>query len=193
MTITYCIGKSLYVNITNRCSNDCKFCIRGYGDSVGGAESLWLEREPSREEILADIKNHDLTGYDEIVFCGYGEPCERLDDLLWVCKELKKSNAPIIRVNTNGHASLLAGYAAAPLFESLVDKISISLNAASAGEYDELCKPIFGEQAYEGVIDFATSVKKYVPDVTLSIVGGTTNQQACQVIAEKLGFPLRVR
>ena len=193
MTITYCVGDGLYINITNRCSNDCSFCIRKLGDSVGSADSLWLGREPSREEILSAIQKNNLTEYSEIVFCGYGEPTERLDDLLWLCTQLKESHCPPIRVNTNGHASLIAGYDTAPLFAGLVDIMSISLNAAGADEYDQLCKPVFGETTYHGLLDFIKRVKKHVPVVVLSIVGGTTDTEACRKVAGELGLSLRVR
>jgi len=193
MTITYRIGNGLYINITNRCTNDCTFCIRLSGDSVGDADSLWLEREPSREEILSDIKSRNLDDYSEIVFCGYGEPTERLDDLLWICGQLKKIGCPPIRVNTNGHASLIAGYDVTPKFAGLVDKLSVSLNAADADEYNELCKPVFGLGAYQGVLDFAVKAKDYVSGVVLSVVEGTTDIEACRKVADEMDLPLRVR
>jgi len=193
MAITYRYGTSLYINMTNRCHNECEFCIRKQSDSVGDADSLWLDREPDREEMLDDIRKHDLAKYDEIVFCGYGEPTERLDDMLWLCTQLKKTSAPIIRVNTNGQSSLIAGYDTAPLFSALVDKLSISLNAAGADEYNELCKPTFGVETYQGILGFAKRAKEYVPDVVLSIVGGTTDADACGEIAREMGLPLRVR
>ena len=193
MTITYSIGDSLYVNVTNCCLNDCEFCIRRLSDTVGGSGSLWLEREPSREEIFADILGRSMSKYSEIVFCGYGEPTQRLDDLLWVCAELKKTGAPPIRVNTNGQASLCAGYDTAPSFLGLVDVISISLNAPDADEYNKLCKPGYGEKTYEAILDFAKKVKEYVPEVILSVVGGTTDVDACRKIADEMGLPLRIR
>lgn len=194
MTITYRVGGGLYVNMTNRCTNDCSFCIRKIGDSVGDAGSLWLDREPDRGEILDDILRRGPAGYGEIVFCGFGEPTQRLDDLLWICGQLKQTDpAPYIRVNTNGHASLIAGRDTAPEFFGLVDKLSISLNAASAEEYDLLCRPVFGPDAYRGLLDFAAKVKAYVPEVTLSIVGGATDTEACRAIAAGMGLQFRVR
>lgn len=193
MTITYCVGNGLYVNMTNRCSNRCEFCERERCDSVGDADSLWLEREPSREEILDNLQKRDLTGYSEVVFCGFGEPTERLDDLLWLCAQLKKAVCPPIRVNTNGHASLIAGYDTAPIFAGLVDRLSISLNAAGADEYNSLCKPVFGRKAYQGLLDFAKGAKEYVPDVVLSVVEGTTDVEACRRVAAQAGLPLKVR
>jgi TatD family-associated radical SAM protein len=193
MTITYCVGDGLYVNMTNRCSNRCEFCERELRDSVGDAESLWLDREPSREEILSNMQKRVLTKYSEVVFCGFGEPTERLDDLLWLCAQLKKTVCPPIRVNTNGHASLIAGYDTAPMFAGLVDKLSISLNASGADEYNILCKPVFGLKAYQSLLDFAKRAKEYVPDVVFSVVEGTTDVEACRRVAEQTGLSLKVR
>ena len=193
MTITYCVGDGLYINITNRCTNDCEFCIRKSSSSYGDADSLWLEREPSRDEILSDIKNRNLSSFSEIVFCGFGEPTERLEDLLWLCEQIKQFCSLPIRVNTNGHASLIAGYDTAPLFANLVDRMNISLNAFDAEEYFRLCKPVFGEDTYLEMLDFAKRVKNYVPDVVLSIVAGTTDSELCQKIADEVGLPLRIR
>jgi TatD family-associated radical SAM protein len=113
--------------------------------------------------------------------------------MLWICSQLKKTGAPNIRVNTNGHASLIAGYDTVPMFANLVDTLSISLNAAGADEYCRLCKPVFGPDAYQGMLDFAKRAKEYVPDVILSVVGGTTDTEACRKVAEGMGLPLRVR
>ena len=157
MNITYRVGNGLYINMTNRCTNDCIFCIRKLCDSVGDAVSLWLDSEPSREEVLNDVLKHDLSEFEEIVFCGFGEPTERLDDLLWICKKIKQVKNIPIRVNTNGHANLIAGYDTTGLFRGLVDKINISLNAADAREYNELSKPVFGIDAYQGMLDFIIS------------------------------------
>ena len=193
MTITYRVGSGLYINMTNRCTNRCEFCIRNFSNSVGDTDSLWLEREPSRDEMQNDLLRHSMADYSEVVFCGYGEPAERLDDLLWLCGRLKQMGCPPIRVNTNGHASIIAGYDTAPRFAGLVDRLSISLNAAGADEYFALCNPVFGIEAYQEVIEFAKKVKNYVPDVVLSIVGGTTDTEACRAVAKAMGLPLRIR
>ena len=193
MTITYRVGSGLYINMTNRCTNDCEFCIRKYSDSVGTADNLWLDVEPSSEEVLEDILKHNFSEYEELVFCGYGEPTARLDELIWLCAELKKICPLPIRVNTNGHANLIAGYDTTPLFTNLVDRMSISLNAPNMDEYNRICNPAFKNTGYHGVLTFAESVKNYVPDVVLSVVGGTTDEERCRQVAEKMGLPLRVR
>jgi len=143
--------------------------------------------------VLEDILKLDLTEYEEIVFCGYGEPTVRLDDLIWICAQLKKVCSLPIRVNTNGHASLIAGYDTTPLFKNLVDRVSISLNAPDEDEYNRICKPVFEKYAYQSVLSFAESVKSYVPEVVLSVMGGTTDIERCRLIAEEMGLRLRVR
>lgn len=111
MTITYGYGKNLYVNTTNRCTCACEFCIRTTGDGVGTASSLWLDREPTREEILADIQKQDLSRYAELVFCGYGEPTFRWDDIAWVCDQLRRDvpAADHIAVAVGVHLPQLVG------------------------------------------------------------------------------------
>lgn len=127
MTITYEIGDNLYINITNRCPNACNFCVR---EQEGGFEdALWLVKEPTAEEIIHDIFLKDIGQYEELVFCGYGEPLERIDKVVEVCEAVKrKSNIPI-RINTNGLANKIHNTDVTPRFKSLVDSISISLNA----------------------------------------------------------------
>ena len=196
MTITYEVGNALYVNITNRCSNRCEFCIRNNGDGAYGSNSLWLAREPSCEEILASITARDPDKYEELVFCGYGEPTERLEDLLTVAKQIKAAYAIPIRVNTNGQSSLLHGKDTAPMYAEVIDTVSISLNAPNAEEYDRVCHSRFGLAAYDGLLDFASRVKKYVANVMLTVVDVALTPaeiEECQRIADSCGVPLRVR
>ena len=132
MTITYGYGKNLYVNTTNRCTCACEFCIRTTGDGVGTASNLWLDREPTREEILADIQKQDLSRYDELVFCGYGEPTFRWDDIAWVCDQLRDAGpVPPIRMDTNGHGNVICGRDITPELKGRIDVVSISLNSVS--------------------------------------------------------------
>ncbi|MCI8387392.1 MAG: radical SAM protein [Clostridiales bacterium] len=194
MTITYTVGNSLYVNTTNRCSNSCDFCVRSHGEELYG--DLWLDREPTREEILNDIEKRRLEDYDELVFCGYGEPAERLDDILWVCRKLKSTRKIKIRMNTNGQSDLINKRDTAPDFEGLFDVVSISLNCATAESYQAVCHSEFGEEAFEALISFARRVKEYVPSVVFSVVRGSipdTDIDICQKIANKNGVTLRVR
>ena len=114
MTITYEVGGNLYLNITNRCPCACTFCIRTLCDGAYGSDPLWLEHEPSQEEIFAALEQRDLSQYREVVFCGFGEPTERLDVLLETARYLKQHGVRCIRLNTNGLSDLIHGRNTAP-------------------------------------------------------------------------------
>ncbi len=194
MVITYNIKNSLYLNITNHCTNRCDFCIRDHG--TGLFANLKLEREPLLDEILDDVLSQNLHKYKEIVFCGYGEPTCRLYDLLAVCKKLREVTDTPIRLNTNGHASLISGEDTAPMFKGLIDVVSISMNAADPDTYYQLCHPKFGEDTYVGVLKFAREISKYVPKVVLTAVEGTIQPDdvdRCRRIAADLGAEFRLR
>lgn len=194
LVITYRLGDSLYVNMTNRCSNRCDFCIRNYGNGIDDSGDLWLDREPAVDEIVEDIFNN-VGGCVEIVFCGYGEPLMRLDDVVSVMKKVRsKFNIPF-RINTNGQADLIHGRETSKDLSGLVDTVSISLNAPSAKEYDRICHSDYGEKAYEAILKYASDCKKYVPNVVLSVVDVMKKEdiEKCREIAEKLGVKFRVR
>ena len=198
MTITYSYKSGLYVNLTNRCPCACVFCLRQYAESVTGQGSLWLEREPTPEEVIADIDACDLGGFSELVFCGYGEPTERLDVLLATAAHVKaKMPSMKVRVNTNGLSDLIHGEPTAQKLKGLVDVVSISLNSPDPEEYQRLCRPKFGLKSWQAMLDFARECRKYVPDVVMTIVGSpvTTpeNQTKCRALAESLGVRLRIR
>lgn len=194
MVITCNIKNSLYLNITNHCTNRCDFCIRDHG--TGLYASLKLEREPALDEILGDVLSQNLHKYKEIVFCGYGEPTCRLYDLLAICKKLREVTDTPIRLNTNGHASLISGEDTAPMFKGLIDVVSISMNAADPDTYYQLCHPKFGEDTYVGVLKFAREISKYVPKVVLTAVESTIQPDdvdRCRRIAADLGAEFRLR
>lgn len=194
MTITYEVGNGLYVNTTNRCSNACEFCVRSTVESFYG--DLWLKREPTVEEICDSIFSRDLSKYTELVFCGYGEPTERIDDILAVADRVKAVCTLPIRINTNGQGSMIAGYDITPKLAGRIDVISISLNTADAKSYQAICHSRFGEAAYEGLLEFAKSAKQYVPKVVLSVVDTTIPPEEiekCRDIANACGVTLRVR
>lgn len=196
MTITYKVKNGIYVNMTNRCPCACTFCLRQNGDGVYGSDSLWLEREPTVAEVCESIDKWDLDKYDELVFCGYGEPTERLDDLLKVARYVKGRYKAPIRVNTNGLSDLINGRPTAPELQGLIDTVSISLNATSAEEYARLCRPRFGIVSYDAMLAFAKACVPYVPNVVLTVVDVVTSpeeQEKSREIAESLGARLRVR
>ncbi len=193
MTITYEVGNGLYVNITNRCTNSCEFCVRSVADGTYG--ELWLSREPTNEEILTDIFKRDLNRYSELVFCGYGEPTVRLYDVLEIARAVKEKHGIKIRINTNGHAAMIYGKDVSPLFSGVIDSVSVSLNAANAADYNRICHPDFPD-AFDGLLDFTARVKQYVPEVMLSIVGETIPKEdveKCREIANRCGVLLKIR
>lgn len=194
MTVTYEVGSGLYVNVTNRCTNACEFCVRTVADGTYG--ELWLDTEPEKEQILDSILSRDLTKYTELVFCGYGEPTLRLDDILFVSEQVKKVSDIPIRINTNGHANLIYGCDVTPRLQGKIDCVSVSLNTASSADYVKVCHPDFGERAFDGLIDFAEKAKKYVPRVMFSIVKGSIPDEdisKCKKISESVGVPLKIR
>ena len=198
MTITYRSSKALYVNLTNRCPCACTFCIRNNDLGVFGSDSLWLEREPTLEEVTASLDGQDLASFEEVVFCGYGEPTERLDVLLAAAEHLKQRDASLrIRVNTNGLSDLVNGKPTAVLFAGKVDTLSISLNTDDPAEYLALCRPKFGEAAYPAMLKFAKEAAAVVPEVVMTVVGepvtSLEKQARCREIAESLGTRFRVR
>lgn len=196
MTITYPVYNGIYVNMTNRCPCACTFCLRKQSDHVYGSDSLWLEREPTVEEVCESIDKWDLSKYSEIVFCGYGEPTMRLDDLLKVAAYIKsKSNIPL-RINTNGLADLIAGEKVAHKLEGLIDTVSVSLNATNKEDYFKLVRPKFGIDSYDAMLSFTKECTKYVPNVIMTVVDEVTSkeeQEKSREICESIGAKLRVR
>jgi TatD DNase family protein len=188
--IAYAIRNSLYINLTNRCSNVCAFCMRETYPIVKG-HHLGLKREPTADEVISAIG--DPGGYDEIVFCGYGEPTERLDVLTAVAQFLK-SRGKRIRLDTNGHGDLIHGRPIIRELQGLIDTICISLNAETAEKYEEICKPVFGKKTYPALIQFIKDAKCVIPTVLVSIVDiPGVDVEKCRKIAEELGVDFRIR
>ena len=196
MTITYPVYNGIYVNMTNRCPCSCTFCLRKQSDHVYGSDSLWLEREPSVKEVCDSIDAWDLSKYEEIVFCGYGEPTERLNDLLEVAKHIRSKSSIKIRINTNGLADLIWNESTAPNLEGLIDTVSVSLNATNKDEYLKVVRPKFGINSYDAMLKFTKDCTKYVPSVVMTVVDIVTSpeeQELCRKICESVGATLRVR
>jgi TatD family-associated radical SAM protein len=188
MVIAYPLNGSLYLNITNRCPNACRFCIRETG---GVGYNLWLEHDPAVNEIIEAIG--DPAQYHEVVFCGYGEPLTRPDVVVEVARWLKEKQAKV-RMNTNGLADLFLGYDILPRLAGVVDTISISLNASDAGSYAEITRTAYGLDAFPAVLDFAARSREYIPNVVLTAVEypGVDLKKAA-AIARKLNIPYRIR
>lgn len=193
-TVSYQIRNSLYLNLTTRCTADCSFCTRLTKPVVQGY-NLKLDREPTAEEVWASID--DCTKYDEIVFCGYGEPTLRLDVIKEISKKIKAAGGKV-RLNTNGHGNVINKRNILPELKGLIDSISISLNADTASAYDEIVRPLPGlrDGIYEKVKEFIEESKKYIPNVQATIVThqNDVDEARCEDISKnKFGVDYRVR
>ena len=195
MTILYDYKESLYVNITNQCPCACVFCIRKETDHEGNSNSLWLDHEPTVDEVKNEFKKFDLEKYDEIVFCGYGEPLVRLNEVIEVSKYIKSISDIKIRINTNGLSDLIHNKKTAVLLKDNIDSISISLNAPNKTRYNEVTKPKFGEKSFDALLDFANDCKKYIEEVNFSVVDEISDEEIkeSQDLADKMNIVLRVR
>lgn len=202
--LVYTLENKIYINLTNRCTNDCIFCLRNDKDDVCG-QTLWLDSEDfthedviaQYEKILSSAQNDGIEYAKEVVFCGYGEPLLKFDILKNVAKYIKeKSPETKIRINTNGHANFVYKKNIVPDLVGLVDEISVSLNGATSGEYDELSQPKF-ENAYEEVKKFIKCCAESKIHTVTSVVDGYKGRRldipACAKIARELGADLRVR
>lgn len=193
--LVYELDKKIYINLTNRCTNECIFCLRQDKDDVCGQE-LWLDSEDfTSEDVIEQLIKFNLSS--EVIFCGYGEPMLKFEVLRQVAKYIKETYPKIkIRVNTNGHANFIYKKNVVPELVGLVDEFSVSLNASNSEEYDELSQPKF-ENAYEEVKKFIKCSADAGIVTVASIVDGYKGRrldvEKCRDIAESLGAKLRVR
>jgi cyclic pyranopterin phosphate synthase len=194
-SLVYWLGDSLYLNVTNRCSNSCYFCFRKFKNGIQEF-NLKLEKEPTTEEVIEELRKViNRKNWSEIVFCGFGEPLERLNLVLEVTRWIKKHYWKTVRVDTNGQGYLLnkGRDVVRELKEAGVDKVSVSLNAHDKATYNQICKPVF-EDAYENVLEFIKKAKEEgleteatavtIPEVDLAKV---------KELAENMGVKFAVR
>lgn len=197
MTIVYDVHDGLYLNLTNRCPCACTFCLRQTMDAIGNSGGLWLAHEPSYEEITSAIDGCDLTQYREAVFCGFGEPTERLDMLLRTAQYLKAKRPELpIRINTNGLGDLVNGEPIAEKLSGLIDVVSISLNTPDAAEYLRLTRSKFGEPSFDAMLRFAKDCVRTVPEVVMTTVDTTISHEEearCRAICDAIGARYRIR
>lgn len=196
MEILYEVHQNLYVNLTNRCSCACTFCLRQDMDRIGKSGNLWLEREPSVKEVIEEFSKFNRENYKEVVFCGFGEPTEAFEVLKEAAAFIKKEWKLPIRINTNGQGSLINGRNIAPELEGLIDTVSISLNHPDPKKYQELVRSRFGEAGFEGMLSFAKECVKYVPHVVMTTVDTTITkeeEERCRKICEEIGAVYRIR
>ena len=187
-------AQTLYVTLTNKCSNNCVFCIRTTVDDIKG-KNMWLEDENfSAEDVLKQFENFNTP--KEVVFCGYGEPTEALDVLLKVADFLKANYSLPVRINTNGLADLINKKPVAPLLAGKIDALSISLNSSNPEIYEKTVRPVFKEKAFPAMLAFAEQAKNYVPKVVLTTVETTISkedEEECSRLCERLGVTHRIR
>lgn len=196
MTIVYPVHEGLYINLTNRCPCACTFCIRQSADSVHGSDPLWLDHEPSVAEVTAALRAQDMRAYKEVVFCGYGEPTERLDALLEIASFVKETYGLPVRINTNGLGNLIHQKDITPLFAGKIDALSISLNSSDPAIYEKTVRPRFKEKAYPALLEFAQNAARYVPRVVLTTVATTItpeDEESCRALCARLGVTYRIR
>lgn len=190
----YRVGENIYINLTNKCSNNCSFCIRNGREGMNDIK-LWLSKEPAAADVFAQLKlQGDLKKFGEIVFCGFGEPTYNLDTLIEVGRFLVGSGYKV-RLNTNGHGSRINGKNIVPLIKNSLTEINVSLNSGDKEKYAAECESIYGLEAYDIMLQFAKECKKEGIRVVLSVVDiiGEAEILKCQAVAKQNNLPLRVR
>ncbi|MES9968457.1 MAG: TatD family nuclease-associated radical SAM protein [Candidatus Thiodiazotropha sp.] len=189
--ISYQIGNNLYLSITDRCTLECAFCPKTYGDMRVKGYDLTFDHRPTAEEIIASID--DPARYDEVVFCGYGEPTLRLNLLLEVARYIKQHGGRV-RLNTDGLCNLIHKHDTLPELGECVDALSISLNAQNKEVYDIHCRPNL-PGSYEAMLEFLRRAPEYVADVTATAIDGLEGVDIaeCEAIAKSMKVKFRRR
>ena len=193
--IVYSYKDNVYLNITNKCPCACTFCIRSQKDAIGSANSLWLEHNPTFEEVKSALDNYNLDNCKEIIFCGYGEPTNSYEVLIETAKYIRENYKIKTRINTNGLGNLVNNKNIAEELCQNIDAVSISLNCSNKEDYFKVVRPKFGIESFDAMLDFARDCKKYTDNVMLSVVDviGEEEIEKCKKIADSLNIPLRVR
>lgn len=188
-TYVYELDGNLYINLTNKCSNRCEFCVREGKTSYYG-HKLWLKCEPTASQVVDLI---DGKVCKEVVFCGFGEPTYKFDEMIEIAKALKEKGY-FIRLNTNGHGNLINGKDITEQMQGLFDSVNVSLNAPDLESYGKVCHPIF-KNAFKEMVNFAVKCKKRGINVNFSIVDciGSDAIKRCQTLADGVGVRLKIR
>ncbi len=190
-TLVYDIGNNRYINLCNKCTLRCSFCPKNHDEWQVHDYDLSLGKSPKSLDILAQLG--EVTRFDEIVFCGFGESTLRLKELLFIGAEIKKQGGRT-RLNTDGLANLVYGRNVLPEMAKVIDSLSISLNAQDEATYNKHCLPTL-ENSYQGVRDFIELAPTYIKDVQVSAIDGLegVDIKACQTIAESAGAKFKPR
>ena len=195
MNILYPVHTGLYINLTNRCPCACTFCIRQKEPDFYTKDSLWLDHEPTFEDVKAALLTKDLDSFTEFVFCGFGEPTEALDVLVKTAAFIKSVCNKPVRLNTNGLGNLVNKKDIIPSLKGLIDAISISLNSSNPEIYEKNVRPKF-KNAHAEMISFAEEAAKIIPSVTMTTVSTTItkdDEEKCRKLCEKIGVKYRIR
>lgn len=189
--IAYPIRKSLYLNITNRCTLGCTFCPKQSSSFEVKGHNLKLAQEPSVEDIFRSIGEFD--GYDEVVFCGFGEPSLRLELLKAVAGKIKEKGIKI-RLDTDGLANLVYERDVLPELDGLIDSVCVSMNAPDPDTYEKLCPSKYGREAFYAMLSFLENARNRIPEVTATAVGVPgLDVEACRKLATEMGVAFRLR
>jgi TatD family-associated radical SAM protein len=193
--MVYWLGDNVYLNITNKCSNKCIFCFRNFKRGVGDF-TLKLDEEPSFGQVTRELAEAmRKKAWKEVVFCGFGEPTERLDLLLEVAKWIRQRYGNVaVRMNTNGHGiALNSGRdVVTELKAAGVDKVSVSLNAHDEETYDEICKPAFAG-AYTAVLEFIEKAKRVLDVEVTAVTTPEVDLHKVEALAKRMGVKFRLR
>lgn len=194
-TYVYTLDGNLYINLTNKCSNGCDFCVRNERSSYYG-NYLWLRNgDPTVEKVIAATKGFgDLTRFKEVVFCGFGEPTYKVAEMVALCDYFHEKGLKT-RLNTNGQGNLINKRDIVPDLKGKIDFVNISLNASCVEKYQPICRSQFGESGFSGLIEFAKLCRKNGVACRFSIVDciGEEEVEACKCLAESVKIPLYVR
>lgn len=189
----YLYGDNLYINLTNKCCNDCTFCLRNSGDGVDG-NVLWLHREPTAEEAIAAAQKLLTPAVTEMVFCGYGEPTYKVAEMVTVAKKAREWGLKT-RLNTNGLGNLVNGRNIVPDLKGAIDVVSVSLNEANAEKYNKVCRSAYGENAYRALKEFTLACAESGIKTVMTVVDVIPAEDiaVCEKTARECKATLRVR
>ena len=194
-TYAYVIDGTMYVNLTNKCSNGCDFCVRNERTSYSGYD-LWLKKgDPTAEKVVEEIKAQGgAAAFKEIVFCGFGEPTYRMAEMLAIC-DYAHAEGVKTRLNTNGQGCLINKRDIVPELKDKIDFVNVSLNAPDAESYQKICRSMFKEDGFTAMVEFAKALKRNKIPCRFSVVDyiGEDAVAACKKVAEGAGVPLYIR
>lgn len=193
-TYVYELDGNVYINLTNKCSNGCEFCVRNERASYYG-NYLWIRHgDPTAEKVIAELEKKDVSAYKELVFCGFGEPTYKMDEMTAIA-EYAHSRGLKTRLNTNGQGNLINKRDIVPELKGKIDLVNVSLNAPDAESYQKICHSQYRLDAFPALVEFAKSCVKNGVACRFSVVDciGAEAVESCRRLAESEGVPLYVR